>query len=272
MLALGAMGIAGSRLSAHFLMLLPDKPSVRLGETITLLYQFGHPYEHQLFDAPAPQKFIVRSPDGKVTDVAKALEPCLLSGSEGKTVAAFRYRITPKQRGDYIVRVDGPPVWLEEDQEFIQDSARVVVHVQAQKGWDAGTDADFELLPLTRPYGVEAGQAFQVLVHGSELYGPMAPSVGGVRVQPVAKPRPAALVEVELYHDTAPATLPADEFITRVVKADPSGVATATLLEPGWWCLAAQRDGGTRKQKGKNFPVRQRAIMWVHVDRSPAGR
>jgi len=60
--------------------------------------------------------------------------------------------------------------------------------------------------------------------------------------------------------------LPPDEQITRAVKTDPTGVATCTLTEPGWWSVTAHRDGGAREHGGKKYPVRQRATLWVFVD------
>src|SRR5205085_8889242 len=101
-----------------------------------------------------------------------------------------------------------------------------VLHVQAQKGWDAGGDG-FQLLPLTRPYGLAPGTAFQA------------------RASFADKPVAGALVEIERYNAARPAKLPADEHITRATKTDPNGVVTCTLLEPGWWCITAARDGGT---------------------------
>ena len=72
--ALAAFGLSLSSARAHYNMLLPEKQSVKRGEPVTLLYQWGHPFEHQLFDAPAPQKVLVFSPDGKVTDLTTKLE------------------------------------------------------------------------------------------------------------------------------------------------------------------------------------------------------
>jgi hypothetical protein len=34
---------------AHFNMLLPDKPSAKKGEDVVITYQWGHPFELQLF-------------------------------------------------------------------------------------------------------------------------------------------------------------------------------------------------------------------------------
>src|SRR5262245_27829002 len=49
----------------HYNMLLPDKASAAKGETVQFLYQWGHPSEHELFDAPAPEGVTVIAPDGK---------------------------------------------------------------------------------------------------------------------------------------------------------------------------------------------------------------
>ncbi len=51
---------------------------------------------------------------------------------------------------------------MEEEQEFLEDSIKVVVHVQAQKGWDASAGDAIEIMPLTRPYGLQPGMVFQV--------------------------------------------------------------------------------------------------------------
>jgi uncharacterized GH25 family protein len=90
------------------------------------------------------------------------------------------------------------------------------------------------------------------------------------RVLREQRPLANCLVEIEHYNSEAPEKLPPDEQITRAAKTDPNGVATATLADPGWWCIAAQCDGGTAMHEGKPFPVRKRAILWVHVDKKPS--
>ncbi len=79
-------------------------------------------------------------------------------------------------------------------------------------------------------------------------------------------------MEIERYNPTPPKELPPDEHITRTVKTDPSGVATCTLTEPGWWCLTAQRDAGKMEHNRKSYPVRQRTTLWVFVDEKPQGK
>lgn len=232
---------------AHYNMLIPQTASSKRGEAVTFVYQWGHPFEHQLFDAPMPETVFVLTPDGKKSDLLKTLVKTTETGSNGKKVVAFRFSYTPMQRGDYWFVLNTPPIWMEEDKEFLQDTVKVVLHVQAQKGWDTGTGASLELLPLTRPYGLQPNMVFQA------------------QVQFMSKPLPATLVEVERYNPAPPKELPPDEQITRTAKADPNGVATCTLTDAGWWSITAQREAGERKQEGKSYPVRQRTTLWIFV-------
>src|SRR6516165_10705138 len=145
---------AGSA-AAHFNMLLPQSATAKKGETLTFTYQWGHPFEHQLFDAPHPASLIVISPDGKKTDLKNRLRKTTRKG-EKKDVTAYQLRFTPDQRGDYVFVLRTPPIWMEEDGEFLKDVVKVILHVQAQKGWDAASE-DFVFAPLTRPYGLRPG-------------------------------------------------------------------------------------------------------------------
>jgi cobalt/nickel transport protein len=243
---------AGTAARGHYNMLLPQTASAKKGEAVSFTYQWGHPFEHELFSAPKPEKLEVLSPDGKRTDLTGSLQGTEVEQKEGKRTTAWRFTFTPPERGDYVFLLQTPPIWMEEDGEFYQDTVKVVLHVQAQKGWDAGVGGNgLEWYPLTRPYGLPAGTVFQARIHS-----------GGV---PGQWTRPGALVEVERYNETRPKELPPDEFITRTLKTDPQGVATTTLPEPGWWCITTSRPGGMREHDGKQRPVRQRSSLWVQV-------
>jgi uncharacterized GH25 family protein len=259
---LAALGLSAASARAHYNMLLPEKHSVQRGETVTFLYQWGHPFEHQLFDAPAPEKVMVVAPDGQTSDLTMRLEKVIAVPADAKKVilpaaeakqqvTAYRLRFTPELRGDYVFILNSAPIWMPEDQLFFQDSVKVVLHVQAQKGWDAVGEVPFQLTPLTRPYGLLPDTVFQLQVD-----------------QRLARKQASEgfLVEIEHYNASSPETLPPYEQITRAVKTDPNGVATCSLTDPGWWCITAQRDGGQRPHEGKTYPVRQRATFWVYVD------
>ena len=237
--------------AAHYHMLLPQSASGLSEQSATFLIQWGHPFEHQLFDAQAPESIIVFAPDGKQTIVAKNIQKVPVGGDGGKDVTAYQFAFTPMQRGDHTVVVTTPLMWLEHERMFLQDTIKVVYQVQTQKGWDAATGGPFEVVPLTRPYGLQPGMVFQ----GQAL-------VAG-------KPLAGAMVEVERYNSTRPKEFPSEAQITRCVKTDPNGVLTCTLTDAGWWCVTAERDGGKRERDGKMYPVRQRATFWVFVDDAP---
>jgi uncharacterized GH25 family protein len=255
------LGLFSGTAAAHFNMLLPQTASAKKGETVTIIYQWGHPFEHQLFDAPQPQSLIVLYPDGKRVELTDKLEKInrarTVSEGKDKEATAYQLRFTPPERGDYVFVLRTPPIWMEEDGEFLQDTVKSVLHVQAQKGWEAAA-GDFELVPLTRPYGLRAGMVFQA----ESLCSPARSASKGERA-PCLR---CGLVEIERYNAEPPKTLPPDEHITRTVRLDPNGVVTTTLSEPGWWCLTASRPQGTRMRDGKSYPLRQRATLWVFVD------
>ena len=231
--------------NAHYHMLLPDKPAAKTGEKVTLTYQFGHPFEHQLFDAQSPKQLFVLDPDGTKIDLTEKLEKIVVDGVDGKKVTAFRTNFTPEKRGDYTVVAVGAPVTVEGEKLPLQDYVKVIVHVQTQNGWEQRVKLPGfpEPSPLTRPYGLVPGLAFRA--EFEEI------AEGGVR------PIVGALVEVEHYNLVPPKELPPDEHITRAARTDKVGTATVTLTHPGWWVVAANRD---------KDGVRQRGLFWVFVE------
>jgi cobalt/nickel transport protein len=257
-LALVVLVCSASWGRGHFHILLPDSWSARKDQGVTLTLRFGHPFEHQIFDASAPRSLVVLGPDGKKTDLTSKLEKVSLKGDKGKKVAGFRVKYKPQKRGDYVFVLRSRPVYLEDDKAFIQDTVKVVLHVQAQKGWDGDLGLS-ELVPLTRPYGLTPGMVFQ-----AEMPDRSRPTLdGAARIHPLS----GALAEIERYNPKPPAKLPADEQITRTVKVDRQGKLTATLPEAGWWSLTVTSPHPRKhKADGKEGPLRGRSTLWVFVD------
>lgn len=252
-LAAGLLLVACSPSRGHFGILLPQSASAPRDKPVSFVYRWGHPFEHQIFDAVKPESVVVVAPDRKQTDLGGALEKMSLTTPEKKKVTAYGFQFTPEKRGDFTFVLTAPPLWMEGEREFYQDTVKVVLHVLAQKAWDNPVGRGFELVPLTRPYGLQPGMVFQAqaLVDGKPLAG--------------------AVAEVERYNPVPPKVLPPDEQITRRVKTDPNGVLTCTLTDAGWWCVTAERDGGQRERGGKKYRVRQRSTFWVYVDASRLG-
>ncbi len=196
--ALAWLGLFAGSAAAHFHMLLPQTATAKKGEIVVFTYQWGHPFEHQLFDAPQPLSLTVRAPMARKADLTDHLQKAKRQ-SGSKEVVVYQLRFHPDQRGDYGFVLQTPPIWMEEDGEYLQDTVKVVLHVQAQKGWDAAERKDFDFMPLTRPYGLRPGMVFQAQLQGQEK------ERGGVS---------DSLVEIEHYNPRPPAKLPPDEHIT----------------------------------------------------------
>lgn len=248
---------------AHYNMLLPSKPWAEKGEKITFTYQFGHPFEHELFDAPEPKFVFAILPDNKTQKIEK-LTKRSVPGADGKKVTAFSFVYEPATRGDHTLVLHTPPIWMEETKGFVQDHVKVVLHVQTQKNWDASIPRDitqhaqrhvFTLVPLTRPYGLLPGMIFQANVglfpSGNEHRAPSRP------------------VEIERYNPVPPKKLPPDELVTFKTKTDTNGVVTFAFPDPGWWSITAtgpREFAKNWKDGGKEGPAVERATLWVHVD------
>src|SRR5213596_3098342 len=102
LLALPVLLLAIPSVHAHYNMLLPDKPSVKKGEEVTFTYQWGHPFEHQLFDGPQPENLYVLSPDGKKSDLTKTLDKSAVAAGDKKKAIVYGFHFKPDQRGDYV--------------------------------------------------------------------------------------------------------------------------------------------------------------------------
>ncbi|RME71286.1 MAG: DUF4198 domain-containing protein [Planctomycetota bacterium] len=234
--------VAVSAARAHFTIVLPDASSVRKGDTVRLDMQFGHPFEHELADMPPPARLALRSPTGTIRELTNAvsLYRTLPLGS-GKA-RTYRARWQPDVRGDWLVDLRTAP--MRHGAGLQRDHVKLVVHVQAERGWDAVLGQPLEIVPLTRPYGLFPGVTLrgQVFANGS----PLAQGF--------------AYVSVERYNPRAPKTLPPEERITRTERTGPGGTFAVTLPEAGWWVIAAERPRRTESAK-----VHERGLLWVYV-------
>lgn len=238
---------------AHYHILLPDKPTAKSEEVVSFTYQFGHPFEHQLFDTQKPAELYVIAPDGTKTDLLAKLEKTAADGVEGKKVTGYKFSFTPPKRGDYTVVAIAPEVKVEGEALPLRDVAKVVLHVQTQNGWDrravTAKGSAVELSPLTRPYGLLGGMAFHVEAD--------EPAEGDRKVLAGIE------IEAEKYNATPPKDLPPDEHITRTARTARGGSAVVTFTEPGWWGVTAVRE---------RDKVQHRCTLWVFVDKQPTSK
>ena len=130
--------------------------------------------------------------------------------------------ITIKRPGVYMFYMEPQPYWEPAEDVFIIHYTKTVVTAFGDdEGWDEEIGLKTEIVPLSKPFGLYAGNVFQGIV---KLDG---------------KPVPYAEVEVEYYNKDKKAEAPTDYMVTQTIKADQNGVFTYAAPKAGWWGFAA---------------------------------
>ncbi len=245
---LAVLALAGSAI-AHFGMIIPSKDVVGKEDKkeIGILIQFTHPFEGKpQMQMDKPEKFGVVVED-KVTDLLGTLNE---KKSDGKSTWETTYKIT--KPGDYIFFVLPKPFWEPAEDKFIVHVTKVIVDaLGAEEGWDKPIAKEVglpvEIVPLSRPYSLYAGNIFtgQVFKEG----------------QPV----PDVNVEIEWW-GKGKTKAPTDEHVTQVVKTDTNGIFSYAMPKAGWWGFSAVTEGSEPiKYEGKDKKVEIGAVFWVQA-------
>ena len=162
--------------------------------------------------------------------------------------AAWSSQFTLKKPGVYIFYMDPEPYWESAEDSFISHYTKVVVPAFGEEeGWDKEVGQKIEIVPLTRPFGLYAGNVFQGIV---KLDG---------------KPSPYAAVEIEFYNKDNNVEAPTEYMVTQSVKADRNGVFTYAVPKAGWWGFAALTTADFKiKKDGKDKAVEIGGVIWVY--------
>lgn len=237
------------QLDAHFQMILSDNNIIEDPQKAVIMLNliFCHPFEGNVMNMVKPTQFRVMIKGEKKEDLLETLSEYKIDNN-----SAWQTTYKIKQPGDYVFYVEPKPYWEPAEEKFIVHYTKVVVNgFGMEVGWDSEVGLETEIIPLTRPYGIYAGNAFCGLV-----------KVNG-------KPAPFTDVEVEYYNNEKKYTAPAESYITQVIKTDANGVFVYAIPKPGWWGFAALSER-TEKilNKGDNryYPVEIGAVIWVKTE------
>ncbi len=229
---------------AHFQMIIPsdDIVETRDSRAIDIKIMFIHPFEGHYMNMAQPVQFGVLS-GGSKQDLLSSLKPVTKKGHKSFTAV---HKL--KRPGDKIYYIEPEPYWESAEDCFIIHYTKVIVNAFGlEEGWDEEIGLKTEIVPLTRPYGLYAGNIFQGIV-----------KVGG-------KPVPFSEVEVEYYNESGRLKAPAAPFITQVIKADAGGIFTYAMPRAGWWGFAALNEDSKKKKgpDGKEKDIEIGAVIWV---------
>jgi len=217
--------------SAHFTMVFPggdmevtpDDYIAEVGETKRFVIVWGHPFEHILFDMASVPDVSVMDPEGSVTELT-------VKETDVEGYRAYSTEFTVDKMGDWLISVR----YEDEDEQLI-DLTKAVIHCgeEAWFGWDSVLGEEVEILPYTRPYGIEEGFVFtgKAMADGEPLAG--------------------ASVEVERYNlngeeivEITEERYPNDPpmIFTRVTTSNKEGEFAYTLDEPAIWFVGATKE------------------------------
>jgi len=243
-LAMAAVLMMAGSAFAHFGMLIPSKATVSKEDpkTLELQISFSHPMEMVGMDMAKPKAFGVMA-GGSKEDLLGTLKPIQVMGK-----AAWSSQFALKKPGVYAFFMEPEPYWEPAEDCFIVHYTKVVVPAFGdEEGWDQEIGLKTEVVPLTRPFGLYAGNVFQGIV-----------MVDGKKV-------PYAEVEVEYYNKDEKAEAPNEHMVTQVVKADRAGVFTYAAPQAGWWGFAALSTADSKMKKdGKEKSVEIGGVIWVY--------
>lgn len=231
---------------AHFGMLIPSDAMVMQSDnrTVSLQLSFSHPMEMIGMELVKPEFFGV-SANSKKKDLSGNLKPVTVMGQ-----AAWQSEYEMKRPGVYMFYMVPQPYWEPAEDLFIVHYTKTVVTAFGDdEGWDKEIGLKTEIVPLSKPYGLYAGNVFQGVV---KLDG-----------QPV----PYAEVEIEYYNQGKRAVAPTNYMVTQTVKADQNGVFIYGAPHHGWWGFSALNTADfTIKKDGQEKEVEIGAVLWVHFE------
>lgn len=248
--AVGALPIAvlaaAPDAAAHFQELIPSTDIVtqETGRAVELSLVFTHPMAGgPVMEMAEPVQFGVL-----VAGKRENLKPLLrASPVEGK--AAYKAGYVIQQPADYVFYLEPAPYWESAEGKYITHYTKVIVDgFGAEEGWDALVGFPVEIEPLVRPYGLWTGNVFRGVVRRN------------------GRPVPFARVEVEYRNQGRQVAVPADAFITQMIKADANGTFSYGMPKAGWWGFAALLAGEPRKgPDGSEAGHELGALIWVRT-------
>ncbi len=241
-----ALCLCAGMASAHFGMAIASDPMVSQeeGRSVEVTFSFSHPFELIGMELVRPASVTVTH-DGETTDVTDALTP-----TQVMDFPAFTLEQRLARPGTHVFAMTPQPYWEPTEDAFITHYTKTYVSAYGgDEGWDAELGLKTEIVPLTRPFGLWAGNMFQGIV---KLDG---------------EPVPYAEVEIERYNSEGPVALASDLMITQVVKADENGVFSYAAPVDGWWGFSALNTAAEpMMMEGTPKAHELGAVIWVHFE------
>jgi len=241
-----ALGTFAGAAEAHYGMIIPSDNMLAQdeGRSVDLAISFGHPFEPSGMELVRPVTFSVIA-NGESEDLLPALKETDFHGEP-----AWQTTYEFARPGTYVFQMEPQPYWEPAEDCFIVHYTKTYVTAfDDDEGWDTELGLKTEIVPLSKPFALWAGNVFQGIV-----------KLDGARV-------PHAEVEVEHYNQDGGAVAPSEIMTTQTIKADADGVFTYATPRAGWWGFAALNTADYQlEQDGAQKDVELGAVLWVHFE------
>ena len=246
-LVIALLLVSSEQAFAHFGMLIPSDNMVMQDDnrTVNLQFSFSHPMEMVGMELVKPKAANVVT-GGQTDDLLGALKSVRVMDHSAWNVD---YQI--KRPGVYTFYMEPQPYWEPAEDVFIIHYTKTIVTAFGDdEGWDQEIGLKTEIVPLSKPFGLYAGNLFQGIVKFD------------------GKPVPYAEVEVEFYNQDKRFQAPTDYMVTQTIKADQNGIFTYATPKSGWWGFAAlnEADFKLKTNSGDEKGVELGAVIWVHFE------
>ncbi len=286
---LNAAGASASPVPTNFALILPEKavvdevPQSALNFTLDMLRPFldpdfprDHPtlalamstlepFSGQALPMQPPQSFTAlhfRGEEAQRMEHLALVEEVMIYDQPG-----YRAVVPLPEAGAHHFVLQTKATWQPEADRFVQHVSKVqVAALGSAEGWDRPAGLPFEIVPLSRPFGLCAGMSFtgQVVREGKPVPGARVEIAWlNSAVKPDMRPLPAA------GQSPAPpknrrSPRPAPYRATQELRADSQGVFTFACPRAGWWVFAASDAGDPLQDpEGQQKPLEIRTDFWV---------
>jgi cobalt/nickel transport protein len=223
--------------NAHFLTFLSNTDNIQSKEQSTLKFDamFIHPFEQTGMTMVKPKGIFLGDEKLPLKETKKLEHKAWTSEYKVKRPGVYKFHAVPEAYFEPA-----------EEKYIIHVPKLIISAFGLEDGWDEPLGLKYEIIPLTKPFGLYSGNLFQ----GKVLHNGKA----AANVE----------VEVELYNEFG-LKAPSDAHITQVVKTDDNGVFSFVMNHKGWWGFAALIEEGEKEFQGKMYPIENGALMWVKV-------